>query len=102
MSDAPPIPPIPEPAIPPLTALQAQADSLKSPTFIIGMSLVLIAAGTIAGVFLKSGPEVQNVIAGTVIGNSLGALTGYYFGAAKHPSSVSLPDKVPVVDPAKV
>ena len=76
----------------PAQAAQAQippSESLKNPTFIISLVWSIIAAGTIAAVFKYSGPEVQNVVAGSVIGGVVSAVTGYYFGAAKHAAPTS-------------
>ncbi len=63
-------------------------DSLRSPTFIIACGLLLIVSGTIAAIFWKGSPEVASTIAGSVVSGVIGALTGYYYGASKHPAAV--------------
>lgn len=58
-------------------------DSLRSPTFLIAMAVLAIVAGTVAAVFTFSSAEVQNVVAGAIVGTGLGAVTGFYFGSTK-------------------
>ena len=62
---------------------ESAADSLMNPMFIITMTLLAIAAGTIAAVFLGSDTAVKNVVAGTVVGGIIGSITGFYFGSSK-------------------
>ncbi len=81
------------------SAAIAAAESLKNPTFVIAMGMLLLAAATVGMVFWKSGPEVQNVVAGNVIGGIVGSLTGYYFGAAKHAAT---PPSPPTIKPSSI
>lgn len=82
--DPTPIVVAPAPA-PTSVAVDPTTNSLSNPTFIVAMTCLAVAAGTILAVFLKGNQEVQNVIAGTAIGSTLGAVSGFYFGASKHP-----------------
>jgi ABC-type xylose transport system permease subunit len=75
MSDTLPEPPDPPPG---------NGDSLQSPTFVIAVLLILVAAGTIAGLFWRGSPEVIASLSGMVVGGIIGAVTGYFFGASKH------------------
>lgn len=58
-------------------------DSLVNQTFIIAIGTLCIVAGTVAAVFMFSSAEVQNVIAGSVIGTGMGGVVGFYFGSTK-------------------
>lgn len=66
------------------TSTTPAADSLKSPTFIVTVLLILLVAGTVYGVFRQSSPEVQSTIAGSLVTGIIGGLTGYFYGASKH------------------
>ena len=67
----------------PDTSFERRGDSLLSPTFLIAMAVLAIVGGTVAAVFAFSSAEVQNVVAGAIVGTGLGAVTGFYFGSTK-------------------
>lgn len=61
----------------------AANDSLGSQQFILAIIVLGIVAGTIAAVFWKGDPSVQNVVSGTVIGTGMGGVVGFFFGSSK-------------------
>ncbi len=65
------------------TAQQASDKSLWSPQVVIAMTLLVIGAATVAGVFLKGDAATINVIAGVVIGAAITGPSSFYFGSSK-------------------
>jgi hypothetical protein len=74
------------PPDPPMDAPETQTpnDSLGSPTFIIAVLLIIVASGTMGGLFWKASPEIVAPVAAGIIGSIFGAICGYYYGASKH------------------
>lgn len=66
------------------TVTAANPDTLWSQAFIFAMCLLPIGAGVLWGAFKYLSSDVAASLAGTAIGLTLGAPSGYFFGAAKH------------------
>lgn len=79
-------PPVPAPVT---VSESSGQDSLYSQAFIYAACMLPIAAGVLIGSFKYLSPEVASTLAGTALGLTLGGPTGYFFGAAKHPTGNS-------------
>lgn len=77
---------------------RAVPESLKSQAFIIAILLILTLDGTITAIFIKGSSDVIATQAGLVIGGILGAVTGYFFGASKHPPTREPPPPATVTN----
>jgi hypothetical protein len=69
------------------TSTTTGQDSLYSQAFIYALCMLPLAAGILVGVFKYLSPEVAAALAGTALGLTLGGPTGYFYGAAKHPTT---------------
>lgn len=80
-----------DPKPPATTTTNAQADSLYSQAFIYAMFMMPIGAGVLVGAFKYLSPEVASTLAGTALALVLGNPSQYFFGAAKHTTTIATP-----------
>ena len=58
-------------------------ESLWTPQVVVAAGVLLIVAGTVAGVFVKADITVITAIAGVVVGTGFGSVCGFYFGSSQ-------------------